>query len=203
MSSYSLLQGIFLTQGSNLNFLFCRQILYHLSHQGSPLSKARFIYVISWDPSNAPSWVFHSLVFHSLVPTQRVTPPHETNLLKSNRSETHTGSWDPGLSYLSQTTSPYPAGDFSLCTEVLPLPVFRAFRKKDFLLAPPPFPFPSPLSPPLNPAWDWLIRTNYSRWQLDFFFFLNFTIHQGLESFKAISHLIFRLKSKFHCNQKA
>ena len=31
-----LLQGIFLTQRSNLGLLHCRQILYHLSHQGSP-----------------------------------------------------------------------------------------------------------------------------------------------------------------------
>ena len=34
-----LLQGIFLTQGSNLHFLWllhCRRILYRLSHQGSP-----------------------------------------------------------------------------------------------------------------------------------------------------------------------
>ena len=31
-----LLQGIFPTQGSNLSLLHCRQILYHLSHQGSP-----------------------------------------------------------------------------------------------------------------------------------------------------------------------
>ena len=30
-----LLQGIFLTQGSNPGLLHCRQILYHLSHQGS------------------------------------------------------------------------------------------------------------------------------------------------------------------------
>ena len=29
---YSLLQGIFLTQGSNLGLPHCRQILYHLSH---------------------------------------------------------------------------------------------------------------------------------------------------------------------------
>ena len=29
------LQGIFLTQGSNLGLLHCMQILYHLSHQGS------------------------------------------------------------------------------------------------------------------------------------------------------------------------
>ena len=33
---YSLLQGIFLTQGFNLGLLHCRQILYHLTHQGSP-----------------------------------------------------------------------------------------------------------------------------------------------------------------------
>ena len=31
-----LLQRIFPTQGSNLGLLHCRQILYHLSHQGSP-----------------------------------------------------------------------------------------------------------------------------------------------------------------------
>ena len=30
------LQGLFLTQGSNLGLLPCRQILYHLRHQGRP-----------------------------------------------------------------------------------------------------------------------------------------------------------------------
>ena len=34
--SHSLLQGIFLTQGSNPGLPHCRQILYHLSHKGSP-----------------------------------------------------------------------------------------------------------------------------------------------------------------------
>ena len=33
---HSLLQGIFLTQGSNPGVPHCRWILYHLSHQGSP-----------------------------------------------------------------------------------------------------------------------------------------------------------------------
>ena len=33
---HSLLQGVFLTQESNLGLSHCRQILYHLSHQGSP-----------------------------------------------------------------------------------------------------------------------------------------------------------------------
>ena len=34
--AHSLLQGIFLTQGSKPGLPHCRQILYHLSHQGSP-----------------------------------------------------------------------------------------------------------------------------------------------------------------------
>ena len=34
-----LLQGIFPTQGWNPGLPHCRQILYHLSHQGSPLNK--------------------------------------------------------------------------------------------------------------------------------------------------------------------
>ena len=33
---HALLQGIFPSQGSNPGLLHCRQILYHLSHQGSP-----------------------------------------------------------------------------------------------------------------------------------------------------------------------
>ena len=36
---HALLQGIFPTQGSNPGHLHCRQILYHLSHEGS------FVYV--------------------------------------------------------------------------------------------------------------------------------------------------------------
>ena len=36
VGSLSLLQGIFLTQGSNPGLLHCRQMLYPLSHQGSP-----------------------------------------------------------------------------------------------------------------------------------------------------------------------
>ena len=39
VGSHSLLQGIFPTQGSNLSLLHCKQILYHLSHQGSPIGK--------------------------------------------------------------------------------------------------------------------------------------------------------------------
>ena len=44
---HSLLQEIFLTQGSNLGLLHCRQILYHLSHQGSPRTLEWVIYPFS------------------------------------------------------------------------------------------------------------------------------------------------------------
>ena len=37
VGSHSLLQGIFLTQGLNRGLLYCRQILYCLSHKGSIL----------------------------------------------------------------------------------------------------------------------------------------------------------------------
>ena len=36
LGCHSLLQGIFPTQGSNAGLLHCRQILYQLSHKGSP-----------------------------------------------------------------------------------------------------------------------------------------------------------------------
>ena len=39
-SNHSLLQGIFPTQGSNPGLPYCWQILYHLSHQGSPFTSA-------------------------------------------------------------------------------------------------------------------------------------------------------------------
>ena len=38
VGSHSLLQRIFLVLGSNLGLMHCRQILYHLRHQGSPVA---------------------------------------------------------------------------------------------------------------------------------------------------------------------
>ena len=43
VGSYSLLQGIFPTQGSNPTLLHCRHILYRLSHQGSPCRRVNRI----------------------------------------------------------------------------------------------------------------------------------------------------------------
>ena len=42
LGCHALLQGIFPTQGLNPDLWPCRQILYHLSHQGSPPYAIRF-----------------------------------------------------------------------------------------------------------------------------------------------------------------
>ena len=60
--SHSLLQGIFPTQGSNPGLLHCRQILYQLSHQGSPRILEWVVYPFSREssrPSNqtAVFWI--------------------------------------------------------------------------------------------------------------------------------------------------
>ena len=47
---HALLQGIFPTQGLNSCLLNCRWILYHLSHQGSPISSNQFSSVQSLSP---------------------------------------------------------------------------------------------------------------------------------------------------------
>ena len=45
VGSLSLLQGIFPTQGSNPRLPHCRQILYQLSHKGSPNGNTRPSYL--------------------------------------------------------------------------------------------------------------------------------------------------------------
>ena len=52
MGSYFPLQGIFPTQGSNPGLLHCRQILYCLSHQGSP----RILEWVAYPFSRESSW---------------------------------------------------------------------------------------------------------------------------------------------------
>ena len=52
VGSYSLLQGIFLTQELNPGLQHCRRILYQLSHQGSP----RILEWVVYPLSNGSSW---------------------------------------------------------------------------------------------------------------------------------------------------
>ena len=59
---HALLQGSFLTHGSNLGLLHCRQILYHLSHQGSP-SKCQKVFNLPIS-SQLPGVMGTSIVIH-------------------------------------------------------------------------------------------------------------------------------------------
>ena len=64
LDSHSLLQGIFSTQGSNLGLLYCRQILYHLSYQGSPM----WIYIDAKNISHTcPFWKKHLRKYSSQI----------------------------------------------------------------------------------------------------------------------------------------
>ena len=67
MGSYSLLQGIFLTQGLNPGLPHCRQILYHLNHQRSPYSdiwdtKCVFTYCLLYITLGSYSMEPHTVV---------------------------------------------------------------------------------------------------------------------------------------------
>ena len=57
---HSLLQRIFLAQGSNPGLVHCRQILHHLSHQGSPT-----------DPKSSNEWESWDLHFKETLPLSR------------------------------------------------------------------------------------------------------------------------------------
>ena len=68
VGSHSLLQGILATQRSNLGLPHCKQILYHLSHQGSPwcitlphLFKNVFQYQMAKFNSEKPQLLLHQL----------------------------------------------------------------------------------------------------------------------------------------------
>ena len=56
MGSLSLLQGIFPPQGSNPGLPYCRQILYQLSHKGSPRTLEWVAYPFSRGLSRPRNW---------------------------------------------------------------------------------------------------------------------------------------------------
>ena len=60
IGGHSLLQGIFPNQGLNPGLLPCKQILYHLSHQGSPVVKVHEINVLG----RVHHWAEHLVSAH-------------------------------------------------------------------------------------------------------------------------------------------
>ena len=78
MGCHALLQGIFPTRGLNSSLQHCRQILYHLSHQGSPHPIRKEIFHRSTlPPSTRMSEIFPAF-FTSLLPSGLPLPPSNT-----------------------------------------------------------------------------------------------------------------------------
>ena len=92
---HALLQGIFPTQGANPGLLHCKQILYHLSHQGSPqepympqITYSPFIRDIKERLWICSYWVSTKLKAH-IIPSKsilRTTQPFTTLFLSNSFS---------------------------------------------------------------------------------------------------------------------
>ena len=86
LGCHDLLQGIFPTQGSNPGLPYCRQILYCLSHQGSPLDTVSSVQISSvaqsrptlCDPMNRST---PGLPVHHQLPEFTQTHYHQVNEL--------------------------------------------------------------------------------------------------------------------------
>ena len=64
VGSHSLCQGIFPIQGWNPGLSYCRQILYHLTHQGKPVSdQVGTNSQVFWPPAQHWKTPFHTLEY--------------------------------------------------------------------------------------------------------------------------------------------
>ena len=93
---HALLQGIFPTQGSNLGLLHCRQILYHLSHQGSPRILEWVSLLQGICPTQESNWgllhcsrFFTSWTTREAHPKPYLTPSYTCFPLRQNCRELH------------------------------------------------------------------------------------------------------------------
>ena len=116
---HALLQGIFPTQGSNPGLPHCRQILYHLSHQGSPRTLEWVAYPFSRDLASITShihyWVLFLLWLHPFILSAVISPLMSSSILGTYR----TGEvFHLSVSYLSAFSYP-PWGSQRVNTEVV------------------------------------------------------------------------------------
>ena len=82
---HAVLQGIFPTQGSNPGLLHCRQILYHLSHQGSPRILEWVTYPFSRDLASITSHIHNRVLFllwfHPFLLSAVISPLMSSSIL--------------------------------------------------------------------------------------------------------------------------
>ena len=80
LSSHSLLQGIFPTQGLNPGLPHCRQILYQLSHKGSPGMLEWVAYPFSSGSSQPRNWTGVSCIVGGFFTNWAIREAQEVGL---------------------------------------------------------------------------------------------------------------------------
>ena len=125
--SLSLLQGIFPTQGLNSNLLHCRQILYFLSHQGSPKntgtgchflpqgifptqgSNPHLLCLLHWQVDSLPSeppgklstiWLNNSTPLLAINPQKENMFPKDLHVNVCSNITHNSQKWKPKRSYV-------------------------------------------------------------------------------------------------------
>ena len=83
---HALLQAIFLTQGSNPGLPHCGQILYHLSHQGSPSILEWVAYPFSRGSSWFRNWTWVSCIAGRLFTSWATKEAHLVTMPQMKRS---------------------------------------------------------------------------------------------------------------------
>ena len=83
VSSLSFLLGIFPTQGSNPGLRHCRQILYHLSHKGSPRTLEWVAYPFSRGSSRPMNWTRVSCIAGGFLTNWAIREAHESRSVMS------------------------------------------------------------------------------------------------------------------------
>ena len=136
VGSYSLLQGIFRTQGLNPGLLHCRQVLYQLGHKGSPRILEMVAYPFSSRSSQPRNWTKVSSIAGRFLTNCTVInnsyhrPIHATHIhlapLGCGLTDTRTGQGDP-----CNTLPPLP--HLSLRCGHLPISGQWAMSGNDFL----------------------------------------------------------------------
>ena len=82
---HAFLQGIFPTQGSNPSLLHCKQILYHLSHEGSPRILEWVAYSSPGDLPNPGIELESPALQVDSLPAELPTFPHTYHQIKSSQ----------------------------------------------------------------------------------------------------------------------
>ena len=94
VGSLSLLQGIVPIQGSNPGLPHCRQILYQLSHKGSPGILEWVAYPFSRGSSWPRNWTRVTCIATDSLPTELWEKlPHNAERQRANRQLVRGGAW--------------------------------------------------------------------------------------------------------------